>query len=139
MKTTIKTSETKQPALTRAVLRSLGGRDDGQLEDIARHGADAGWPGFTYYSDTVAFFKAYRKDIAARVKAVAEEIGEQPVTVVSGFNCLRPASGPADAETLESIGRCLYGARLTNDDTQVANALAWFALEEIARELNPDL
>lgn len=31
------------------------------------------------------------------------------------------------------IGECLYGGRLTDAHTQIANALAWFALEEVAR------
>ncbi len=36
----------------------------------------------------------------------------------------------------EEIGaaRALYG-RLASDDTQVANALAWFAAEEVARSI----
>lgn len=37
------------------------------------------------------------------------------------------------AEYLPSVSRCLYGGRLKDEDTDVANALAWFALEEVAR------
>ncbi len=31
------------------------------------------------------------------------------------------------------IGECIYGGRLTDAHTTIANALAWFALEEVAR------
>lgn len=39
------------------------------------------------------------------------------------------------AEYYPSVSRCLYGGRLTEDDNDVANALAWFALEEVGRWL----
>lgn len=79
--------------LIRNVARQIGDKD--RLEDVARHGADAGYPGFTYYSDT----------------------------------------GAAKAEYLPSVYRCLGGGRLTDEDDIVANALAWFAAEEVARAL----
>ena len=46
--------------------------------------------------------------------------------MVAGFNCLTD-----DAETRDEIGRCIYG-NVEDDDVQVPNALAWFALEETA-------
>jgi hypothetical protein len=119
-------------ALVRAVVRQLGGRD--YLADVARHGADAGFPGFMYYSDTVAFFKRNRAAILALVESMANDLGEEPLAMVAHFNCL----APADNQEKASIARCLYGGRLTDDDTQVANALAWFALEEVARAFERD-
>jgi len=110
-----------------AVIRQLGGRDS--LEDIRNHGMAGGFPGFTYYADTVGFFKRNRAEIVAQVKSMAQDFGEEPLTMVSNFNCLQPA----DEDTKESICRCLYGGRLTDDDTAVANALVWFAGEEVAR------
>ena len=109
-----------------AVVRRVGRES---LADIASHGADAGWAGFTYYTDTVKFFKAHRADIASMVERMADDMGEEPIACVPGFRCL----APMDADTRKSIARCLYGGRLTDDDTNVANALAWFALEEAAR------
>ena len=29
----------------------------GQLKDLAAHGADAGWPGLTYYKDTCKLYE----------------------------------------------------------------------------------
>ena len=45
--------------LIRAVVRQVGGWDNFTeiANDAARHGAAAGFVGFTYYDDTVAFTK----------------------------------------------------------------------------------
>ena len=112
--------------LKNAVIRQLGGKDS--LEDIANHGIDGGFTGFIYYTDTVAFYKRQRKNILELAKAMASDFGQDVVSMIAGFNCLTD-----DDETRESIARCLWG-RVTDDDTQVANALAWFAAEEVARE-----
>ena len=111
--------------LKNAVIRQLGGRDE--LEDIANHGADAGWSGFTYYSETVKFYKAHRAEIVNLVKEMAEEFGQSPLNFVASFNCLKSA-GEYEAE----IAEALYG-RISSDNLTVPNALAWFALEEVAR------
>ena len=132
------------PRLVRAVLRQLNGDAKESLSDIARHGVDGGFHGFIWYKDTVAFFKRNRKDIVALVHGMAEDRGENPVEMVIRFNCLVGSQYDRNTETAKneqkvfgeyypSVGRCLYGGRLTDDDTQVANALAWFAAEEVAR------
>ena len=113
--------------LIRSVIRQIGDKDS--LKDVAAHGMDGGFCGFTYHSDTVPFFKRHRAEIRALVESMADSLGEEPLAMVAGFNCLKPA----DHETKASIARCIYGGRLTDDDTQVANALAWFAGEEVAR------
>ena len=151
MKSTAKVIEESNipPRLVRAVLRQLNGDAKDSLQDIANHGVDGGFHGFIYTADTVAFFKRNRKDIVALVHSMAEELGEIPVEMVTLFNCL---GGPAYREAKDShykeqevlreyapgVGRCLYGGRLTDDDTQVANALAWFAAEEVARAFMED-
>lgn len=112
--------------LVRSVIRQLGGKDS--LRDIANNSIDGGFHGFIYYSETVPFFKRNRAEILELVRRYAEDFGTDPVSVVAGFNCLAD-----DSETRESAARCLFGGRLTDDDTQVANALAWFAGEEVAR------
>ena len=130
--------------LINSVIRQLGGRES--LADVCRGGADAGFSGFTYYSDTALFFKRNRKEIVELVQNMADDLGENPAEMVAGFQCLggKRSSGyglESDREItrnilreyLPSVSRCLYGGRLTDDDTQVANALAWFALEEVAR------
>ena len=114
--------------LTAAVIRQLGGRES--LEDIANHGIDGGFTGFIYYTDTIKFFKAHRAEIVELVKEYASEFGQSPIQLVASFGCLKmDANNPEDKS---EIARALYG-RLASDDTQVPNALAWFAAEEVAR------
>jgi hypothetical protein len=72
MKTQIKATDTRFPSLTRAVLRRV---DRESLEDVCNHGAYGGFPGFTYYADTLAFFKAHKADILALAQSQAEEFG----------------------------------------------------------------
>lgn len=121
--------------LIRAVVKQIGGMESAResFEDIRNHGIDGGFHGFIYHyqqdgSGTVDFFKRNRKAIVELVERIAEDLGEEPVTMVTRFRCL-----DKDPETKRSIGRCLYGGRVTEEDTQVANALAWFAGEEVAR------
>jgi hypothetical protein len=114
--------------LVRATVRQLGGTD--RLRDVYEHGAMGGYCGFTYYRDTCAFWKRNRKEIAARVIEEAECMDESPIAFVAGFNCLE-----SDKKTETAIGQALYGGKCGDsyDDTQVQNALAWYALESVAR------
>ncbi len=132
MKTQIKVENTRFPRLTRAVLRRV---DRETLEDVARHSADAGWSGFTYYSDTVAFFKAHKADILAMAKSDAEQFGVDMLSMILGFGCL---SGSSPKYTVDEIAEALYAGRGDNANV-IRNAMAWYALESIARELNPDI
>jgi len=131
--------------LVRAVILQTGKEN---LRDIAEHGVNGGFSGFIYHSDTVAFFKRNRREIAELVNSMAEDLGENPVEMVCGFGCLAGFAKREDhdyngnmttprrkklAEYQPSVSRCLYGGRLTEEDTQAANALAWFAAEEVAR------
>ncbi len=130
---TIKAEDTRYPRMTRAILRHL---DREQLEDVARHGADAGWSGFTYTKDCVAFFKAHKADILAMAKQMAEDLGEDMLAMVRGFRCL--GNGGKPDYSADEIAEAIYAGRGECSDV-IRNAMAWFALEETARELNPDL
>ncbi len=116
--------------LVRSVIRATGKEN---LHDIAKHGIDGGFAGFIYTRETVAFFKRHKKEIVALVESMADELGEEPLVMVASFRCL----SPADRQTKASIARCLYGS-VTKDDDNVANALAWFAAEEVARAFEND-
>ena len=116
--------------LINATIRQLGGRDS--LEDVYNHGASGGYCGFTYYNDTSAFFKRNKAEILSLVGSMARELGEQPAAMVASFGCLKIK--PDDSEGMREVYRCLDG-RVNRDDTQVCNALAWFALEEVARAM----
>jgi hypothetical protein len=122
--------------LVRAVVRRVGIET---LEDISEHGADAGWPGFSYHSETARFFKTHKKDILSLVDQMADDFGMNKLEFVAGFVCLsRLIESPKDkAEMLDEIGRCLYGTP-DHEDVLVPNALAWFALETVARAFCDD-
>ena len=113
-------------SLIDAVVEQIGEAE--RLEDVYHHGADGGLTGFTYYSETLPFFNANQKDIVALVESMAEEMGQNPIEFVQSFRCLNADKG----EYIPSISRCLY-AKPTDEDVDVANAVAWFALEEVAR------
>lgn len=138
MQTLKKTLENTRiaPALVRAVAKTVGRY---YLEDVARHGAAGGFPGITYYRDTVAFFRRHRHAIVALVEDMAAEFDQYPVDFVAGFQCLGGLDPKAQREYFPSISRCLYGGRLRDEDETVANALTWFAAEEVARAFCPDL
>jgi len=104
------------------------------LEDINNHGISGGFSGFIYYTDTILFFKKNRAAIVELVREMAQVFGEDPIEMVANFNCVRPA----DFEEREEIARALYG-RIKPDDTQIPNALAWFAAEEVARQFIDNL
>ena len=130
MKTTKRVIEESAipPKLVRSVVRQLGGKE--YLEDIAHYGASVGFPGFTWYTDTVAFYKRNRKEILALLKEYSADFGvKSAVEVVCTFKGLEKEQ--------ESICRCLYG-RVIEEDSCVANALAWFAAEEVARAFCDD-
>lgn len=129
----MKANETRFPKLTRSILRHL---DRQQLEDVARHGADAGWSGFIYTRETVQFYKSHKGDILELAKQMADDLGESMIEMVRGFRCLGN-SGKPDYSS-DEIAEALYSGRGECADT-IRNAMAWFALEEVARELNPNL
>jgi len=117
--------------LINAVKKQLGGdkeENKSMIQNVANHGADAGWPGFTYYRDTVSFYDKHKKDIVAIAEEMAEELGENVLDMIKSFNCLH------NEYTTSEIAKVLYGRKNDSDEyTQIANAMAWFALEEVAR------
>jgi len=114
-------------ALAIAVIRQCGGWEafKEMAQDVASHGADAGYGRWTYYADTRRFYAVNRDSILLQLRALAEDLSEDPMAVVRGFRCLKDA-------TESEVGLTLYGKK-SQHDTQVANALAWFALEETCR------
>jgi len=111
--------------LINAVLKQLG--NDDYIMDVVNHGANAGFGGFIYYSDTIAFYRKHRNDINNWVLEMAKEFDHSAVDFVCGFNCIN------DKEEANNVGRCLYNGKLTTETQLIENALAWFALEEVCR------
>lgn len=118
-------------SLIRAVVRQFGGFDSFKesTQDVNNHGISGGFHGFIYYSDTCAFYARNRKDIGVLCRQMADELDEGLIEMINDFNCLRLDSCE---NYLEEIGKTLYGNK-SQHDTQVANALAWFAGEEVCR------
>ena len=140
MKTQIDPDKTRFPSLARAVLTQLGfdpyaltDEDRDTLREIAEHSAEAGWHGFTYYTDTLAFFSDNRREIRKLLTETADDLGEDMMTIVAGFGCLKSSDFSAD-----EIAEAIYTDEETENGTTIRNALSWFALEEIAREMSPD-
>ena len=79
--------------------------------DIANHGADAGFPGFTYYSDTCDFYDKLEKEIWELLEEEMQAMGCDDVAkFIASFN--------TSADSLLTF----------------KNLLAWFTLETIARQ-----
>ena len=115
------------PALIKAVIRQSGGWDAFQKQalNIANHGINAGFHGFIYYSDTCKFYAKKQQLIVDLVEKQAIEYDyASPQDMVKGFRNLD--------STMSEIGHTLYGTKRQHDN-YVANALAWYAAEEVAR------
>jgi hypothetical protein len=83
-------------------------------QDIAGHGADAGYPYITYTSDTVVIFDKFADEIWTMAVDDAEEMGNKNV-----------------AEMIGGFGR----ADMLGDFDQFKNLMVWYACEKVAREL----
>ena len=112
--------------LVRAVVRQSGGWESFKemAEDITNHGVDGGFHGWIYHADTVQFAKRNKADIMELARQMADDLGEPLYRMIGGFNCLKME----ESEVAEAI----HNPR-SDDRTQVFNALAWFAVEEVAR------
>lgn len=115
-------------SLIRSVVRNMGGWGDFKeyAQDICNYGANSGFGNFIYYSDTVQFTKRNKTTIFNLCDQMADECGYiNKLELLANFNCLKN-------EYNEYIADGLYNPR-SEHKTMVFNALAWFALEEVAR------
>jgi ubiquinone biosynthesis protein UbiJ len=130
---TVKCAQQCHP-LARAVLNQLGG--GAEAVQLAReagvHGAATGWPGFTYYSDTITFAKRHRQAIARVIGDMADDMGVDPISMVRGFL-------KSDNYSSKTIAAAMFGGRVDGEESgvgMVLNAMAWCALEEVGRAIN---
>jgi len=83
-----------------------------QYDEIAAHGADTGWPGFTYNTEAIKFYEANEDAIFRLLYEVADEMGCENIDqLTSGFRRSDMLQDPGTRKVL----------------------LSWFALEEVAR------
>ena len=126
--------------LTNAVIEQLGYEEledeelRSTLEDITNHGADGGFGGFIYYSETNQFAREHMHLILDQIKELADNLGETPLEMISSFRCLQ--GDKIDPLEIASIiyERTSPESQADGTETVVLNALAWFALEEVARD-----
>lgn len=111
-------------AVVRGVVRVLGGTES--MGDIARYGIDGGYCGFIYYDDTRRFYRRHKRDIMKMAEDLAEGLGEDMLTMIAGFGCLKSAElKPTEImEGLEGRGEMA---------DMIQNAMTWYAAEEVAR------
>lgn len=95
------------------------------LEDISNYGSDGGFDGFTYHTDTVAFYDKNKADILTALHEDADSFGQSVWEMVSYFNCMRNL-GPIQ-DSFEIDGH--------ENETHIKNCLAWYAAEKVAQEL----
>jgi hypothetical protein len=133
-------NSTWSTATIRNVITALGFHSNGGLEslmglstylaDCAKHGADSGFPGFTYYYDTLPFFCHNRQDIVKNLELMAEELGVDLIGMVQRFCVFRCERYPTVAE----VNKALWDVAILKEDlASLYNAFTWFALDEISR------
>ena len=82
-----------------------------ELKDIAQHGCVVGFPGLTYYIDTVRLYEEYEDDIWDLLEDDTEGLGyDNPLQLIASFN----------------------GAEHVWTDTQFKNLLVWYYVEQTA-------
>lgn len=114
--------------LTRAVINQSGGWASfkNYAPDIANYGINGGFSGWIYYSETVKFYERNKASILELLKEQASDFGEPVVSMIASFNCLKDVS---QDEILDFFAL----GKKSEEYTEIANALSWFAAEEIAR------
>lgn len=132
MKTLAKfVSESNLPeSLVRAVVRQIGGWESFQehAQDVTNHGINGGFHGFIYYTDTVKFAKAHKSVILDYAREMASDLGESGAySMIAGFNCFKGQNLTGD-DVADAINNPRH-----DEHTNVMNALAWFAGEEVCR------
>ncbi len=104
----------------------------GTLRDVNTGGASGGFPGFIYHNETCKFARDHMDIIFDHIKEMASDLGEDPLTLISKFNCLKEFNIPP-FEIASVIYNDTDKTAINEEvETQVLNSLAWFALEEVA-------
>ncbi len=126
----------KLTKLQKAVIEQLGydiDDKDSYMEELKNiRSAEDGYNGFIYYSETIDFWKKNKKEIIQSLKDLAFDLGEKSyLDVVLGFNTFKKSD-----ITIDDIAEVIYANNTNNDYyTTIANALSWYALEQVAWEL----
>lgn len=117
-------------SLVRSTVRQCGGWE--MFQDTARNlqysscGAPGGFCGFIYHSETVPFAKRNKKAILDMCKDELDYYKgcDSIPAFISEFNCVDLTTDQVAIALYTGKGDCV---------TTIYNALAWYALEEVAR------
>ena len=131
---TLKQVTSERPEYKRLINAVIDNIGIESVQDVINHGIDGGFNGYIYTADTVAFYKKHKKDIITLAKDMAYGLGENLIEMIGGFNWLKyydyNKNKWVEDEGQDAIGQTVYG---NDHDYMVANALAWFAAEEVCR------
>ena len=113
-------------ALAAAVICQSGGWETFKenAPDVANHGIDAGFHGWTYYSETIGFFEKNRKEIVEFLINLACEHGFATVEMIGQWRCMEGATAREIASTLSGVGE---------PDPTVATGMSWCVAEDVSR------
>lgn len=125
-KTQVLKDNSDYKTLINAVINRIG---LDSVDDVNNHGINGGYSGFIYYSDTHAFAIRYRKLIVKLLEEQANGLGEEVVSMVSGFGVFRRS--PMDNEDRKELYKFLGGGKC--ELSTITNLMAWFAAEEVCR------
>ena len=95
-------------------IKSHSGMGKSEIREAGEHGADTGWPGFTYTVDGAEFYRTNSREIDELLQQSADDMGYKNV-----------------AELIATFSR----ADMTDTRDGHDCLLAWFALEEVGRWL----
>lgn len=122
------------------VINQLNINDEEELKQTftniinSPHGASGGFNGFIYYDETCKFARENIKDIFDYAVEQAEQLGEGVYKMISNFNCLNDMN-VKETEVASTIHLALKGVEDDQGiETQILNALSWYALEEVAEK-----
>ena len=129
----------KYNILKMKIVNQLGINDEEELKQTftniinSPHGASGGFNGFIYYDETCKFARENIKDIFDYAVEQAEQLGEGVYKMISNFNCLNDMN-VKETEVASTIHLALKGVEDDQGiETQILNALSWYALEEVAK------
>ena len=113
-------------ALINAVIANIG---MDSVNDVNSHGINGGFNGFIYYSDTHKFAMKHRNAIASLLEDMADQLGEDVVSMVGNFGVFR--NSPMDQDDKKDLYKYLGGGK--TEQGAITNVMAWFAAEEVCR------
>ena len=107
--------EFKEDSIKEWVTNNL---EEGQIAEVVLHGCSGGVvPELIYYADSCAFYEKYKEEIWQRLWDSWSDLGgESPLHLIATFN----------------------GADGVGSDDQFRNLLAWWACEDVCREITAE-